>query len=261
MPARLTARRSKEIASLGRKKHRDRLGQMLVEGVRAVEAAQAARAPLLDLVVSETAQHDPRVQAIMAAAEVPVYIVPGTDMARLSDVQTSQGVLAVACCRLVDEAALATQETVLVFDGVQDPGNVGTVIRTAAWFGVGAVLAGPGTADLFHPKVVRAAMGGLWDVHLAQSTDLMPALAHLRARGFTGYGADLHGTPVQDWMPQGPSFLVLGSEAHGLDGRLEAVLAERVAIPAAAGRAGVESLNVAVAAGILVHAWRGKRRR
>lgn len=258
MPAHLTARRSKEIASLVRKKHRDRLGQVLVEGVRAVEAAVAAQVPLVDLVIAEAAQQTERVQALVAQAGVPVYVVPEATLARLSDVQTSQGVLAVARPSLMDEARLAACQTVLALDGVQDPGNVGAVVRTAAWFGVEAVVAGPGTADLFQPKVVRAAMGGLWDVRLAQ-TDALPAtLARLKAQGMACYGADLQGTPVHTWQPRRPAVLVLGSEAHGLTPAVQALLDERLVIAGADARAGTESLNVAVAAGILVYAWMGR---
>ena len=257
MSAHLTARRRKEITSLHRKKHRDRLGQVLVEGVRAVEAAVAAQASLVDLVVAETAAQEARVQALVAQVGVPVYVVPAPVLARLSEVQTSQGVLAVARRGLVPETHLLACSTILALDGVQDPGNVGAVIRTAAWFGVEAVLAGPGTADVFQPKVIRAAMGGLWDVDLVQTADLPATLARLQAHGLTCYGADLHGTPVQAWTPHRPSVLVLGSEAHGLSPGVRACLAERVAIAGTASRAGAESLNVAVAAGILVYAWMG----
>lgn len=257
MPNRLTAHRRKEIASLSRKKHRDRLGQFLIEGVRAVEAAVTAQAPLVDLLVSVDAQAEARVQALLAEVAVPVYVTPERDLARLSDVQTSQGVLAVARARLFPEARLATLETVLALDGVQDPGNVGAVIRTAAWFGIDAVLAGPDTADLFHPKVVRATMGGLWDVHLAQTADLPAQLDYLHEHGFACYGADLQGTPVGAWKPRRPSALVLGSEAHGLAPGVRARLTERIAIAGAPQHAATESLNVAVAAGILVYAWTG----
>ncbi len=259
MPARLTAHRRKEIASLTRKTHRDRLGQLMIEGVRAVEAAVAAGAPLVELLVSKAAQAEARVQTLLAEVAVPVYVVPERDLARLSDVKTSQGVLAVARPRLFPEAHLAMLDTILALDGVQDPGNVGAVIRTAAWFGVDAVLAGPGTADFFQPKVVRATMGGLWDVHLTQTADLPAQLAHLHEHGFACYGADLHGTPVQAWQPRRPSLLVLGGEAHGLAPGVRALLAERVAIAGATQRAATESLNVAVAAGILVYAWMGGR--
>ncbi|MFQ5569631.1 MAG: TrmH family RNA methyltransferase [Rhodothermales bacterium] len=258
MPDRLTARRRKEIASLARKKHRERLGQMLIEGVRSVEAAVAAGAPLVDLVVTEAAWEDARVQALVNAVEVPVYVVPGQDVARLSDVQANQGLLAVARPRRLAEAQLATLHTILALDGVQDPGNVGTLIRTAAWFGTDAVLAGPGTADVFNPKVVRAAMGGLWDVHMAQTGDLGACLAGLQQHGFACYGADLQGTPVAAWAPRRPSVLVLGSEAHGLSPDVRAHLDERVAVTGASRRVGTESLNVAVAAGILVYQWLGE---
>ncbi len=255
---RLTARRSKEIASLAKKKYRERLGQLLVEGVRSVAAAVAAGAPLVEILTTEAAQQQPRVQALVEEAAVPVYLLPDRELARLSDVQTSQGVLAVARARLFPEEDLASLPSILALDGVQDPGNVGAVIRTAAWFGAEAVLAGPGTADVFNPKAVRAAMGGLWDVRLARTDDLATALDRLRRHGFACYGADLHGTPARAWTPRRPSVLVLGSEAHGLSPAVRALLDERVVIRGATGRAGAESLNVAVAAGILVYAWLGE---
>ena len=253
----LSHRRRKEIAGLGRKKHREALGQMLVEGVRSVEAAVAAGAPLVEIVVTAAAREDARVQAVLAGAGVPVLEASARDLEQLSDVQTSQGVVAVARIERLPEDRLGACTAVLALDGVQDPGNVGTLLRTAAWFGADAVVAGAGTADLFGPKVVRAAMGGLWDVGLAQADDLAGVLAGLRARGHAVYGADLGGTPVRRWQPARPSVLVLGSEAHGLSRAVRAGLDARVAIGGAEGRVGTESLNVAVAGGILIHAWLG----
>ena len=255
----LSNRRIKEIASLSRKKYRERLGELLVEGVRSVEAAVEAGAPLVEIVVTEAARADSRVADLMAASRAPVAVVDGGTMDRLSDVQTSQGVLAIARINRLDEGALLHQPTILALDGVQDPGNVGTLIRTVAWFGAGAVLAGPGTADLFQPKVVRAAMGGLWDVHLAQTDDLGTSLSRLQQAGFACYGATMEGVPVQQWQPERPSVLVLGSEAHGLSAKVREVLNACVAIRGAPHRAGAESLNVAVAGGILVYAWLGYR--
>lgn len=255
----LSNRRAKEIASLGQKKYRDRLGQTLVEGVRSVEAAVQAGAPLVDLVVTEAAQEIARVQALLEAMTGPVYVVAEREIAWLSEVATSQGVLAVVETHWFPEEHLSTLDTVLALDGVQDPGNVGTLLRTAAWFGVEAVLAGPGTADLYHPKVVRAAMGGLWDVHRARTNDLSAVLDVLRQHGFSRYGADLNGTAARYWTPAKPSVLVLGSEAHGLSAAVQATLDERVAIRGGTGRAGTESLNVAVAGGIILYAWLGDR--
>ncbi len=266
MPDRLTNRRRKEIASLTQRKHRQRLGQMLVEGRRAVTSAVEAGAPLVDVLATEAAQADPALSAVLEKAEAPVYTVSESDLAALSDVETSQGVLAVARTALAEEADLLRCRSVLILDGVQDPGNVGTLLRTAAWFGAEAVVGGPGTAGFFNPKVARAAMGGHWDLRLARTPDVAALLGALRRGGFALYGADLNGVPAAAWHPpvpaQRPSALVLGSEAHGLSGGVRSALDARVMIPGAAKRqgatAGTESLNVAVSAGILIYEWLGR---
>lgn len=251
----LSTRRRKEIAALARRRDRDRLGQLLIEGVRSLEAAVAAEAPLVEVLLTPATRTDPRVAALLQQVHVPVHVLPEADLARLSAVETSAGVLAVARTRLFPTDQLPTLRTLLALDGVQDPGNVGAVLRVAAWFGLEAVLAGPGTADFFHPKVVRAAMGGLWDVHLTTTEDLPTTLDRLAGEGWHLYGADLHGTAVQDWHPASPAVLVLGSEAHGLSAPVQARLHDRIAIPGHPRRRGTESLNVAVATGILVQAW------
>lgn len=258
MTDRLTARRLKEIASLQRKKYRDTLGQVLVEGVRSVEAALVARAPLVEVLTTASAREQPRVQAMLAQASALVCDVSERDLAKVSDVQTAQGVLAVAEARWRSLDEVGSLDRLVVLDGVQDPGNVGTIIRTAAWFGADAVVAGPGTADLYHPKVVRAAMGGLWDLALARASDLGPAVAQLQVAGHAVYGADLDGTPARRWHPADRAVLVLGSEAHGISEAVGARLDERVSIQGRRRpRQGVESLNVGIAAGILLSRWLG----
>jgi len=258
MPS-LSNRRRKEITSLRRKKYREQHGEFVIEGLRSVEAALQAEAPLVDVAVQEAASDDPALQSLIAKLppDVPVYAAADDDMATLSNVATSQGILAVARTTWVPARQLTQRTTVLALDGVQDPGNVGTLLRTAAWFGVEAVLAGPGTADVFNPKVVRAAMGGHWDLDLARTEQLGTVLDAMQEAGFGLYGADLTGTPVSVWKPRPPTVLVVGSEAHGLSADVLARLHEPVAIPGAMGRRGTESLNVAVAAGILLYAWRG----
>lgn len=254
----LTRRRLKDLASLHRKKHRDRLGMCLVEGVRSVESALAAGAPLVELLVTAEATSDSRVADLLARASVPAHTVSPTDLARLADTATTQGLLAVV--RTEHVAANVLAGPIIALDGVQDPGNVGALLRSAAWFGVRGVLVGPGTADPFGPKAVRAAMGGLWDVQIAASGDLALDLQRLSSRGLLLFGADLDGEPARTWAPPPEAVLVLGSEAHGLSDGVRALLDGRVRIGApnaVAGRRGVESLNVAVATGILLHRWLG----
>ena len=261
---RLSNRREKEIRKLTRRKHRRKQGRALVEGVRAVAAALEAQAPLASLVVAgEALDGDARVAELARRAtrrDLSVYTTPPETLASLSDVASPQGVLAVVRAEMTPARALAeAEEGVLVLDGVQDPGNAGTALRTAAWFGAGAVLAGPGTAGLYGPKTVRAAMGAHWRLTLSRTDALSDALHRLRRSGFALYGADLTGTPASAWAPRRPSALVLGSEAHGLSVPALDAVSERVALPAAGGgeAAGVESLNVAVAGGILMYEWLG----
>ena len=263
MPERLSKRHQKEIRKLAQRKHRRRQERTLVEGIRSVEAALTGRAPLVCLVVSEEAlAEETRVATLAreAAQQTDVYATSASTLATLSDVSSSQGLLAVARTVFTPVDALAEAKAVVVLDGVQDPGNVGTALRTAAWFGADGVLAGPGTAGLYGPKTLRAAMGAHWTLALGRSSDLADALKHLRQGGFALYGADLAGTPASAWSPQRPSALVLGSEAHGLSAPTLDLVGERVALPAARARGNgpeVESLNVAVAGGILIYEWLG----
>lgn len=257
MPPQLTERRRKEIASLNQRKYRERFGQMLIEGFRSVESAIQADAPLVEILIAGPRYTDARVRGVLDQAGVPVHVLTERELAQLSDVETNQGVIAVARIQLLPEDRLQSFRSILVLDAVQDPGNVGTIIRTAAWFGVDAIVAGPGTVDFFNPKVVRAAMGGLWDVHLSRVDDLSILLDRMAAAGFHRYGADLEGTRFQSWFPEFPSVLILGSEAHGISPAVAGAVDDRITIPGNPRHRGAESLNVAIAAGILMQRWLG----
>ncbi|MDZ4700144.1 MAG: RNA methyltransferase [Rhodothermales bacterium] len=253
--SRLSERRRKEIATLQRKKGRMDLGQALVEGWRGVTSALDAGVPVIDLLAATGSEEDPRLPALVRRAGREAIILPDHVFARLSDVDTAQGILAVVPIRHLAIRDLVDMRRVIVLDGVQDPGNAGTIIRTAGWFGMDAVVAGPGSADPYHPKVVRATMGGLWDVGIAEVDDLVGTLAALTAAGFACVGADLHGEALAGWIPAERTALVLGSESHGLSETTLQALTHRVAIAGAPDRRGTESLNVAVAAGIMLYEW------
>ena len=254
----MTRQRLKDVAQLSRTRARRALGQFLVEGARSVASAVEAGAPLVEVL----AAHDATGEAAAAAARaeragVPVERVAARDLDRVGNARTSQGVLAVAAS-VVREDLGEVEGPVLLLDGVQDPGNVGGMVRTAAWFGAAAVVADAASADFETPKAVRAAMGGLWDVRLVRVPALGPVLDRLAAAGVAAWGADLDGTALADWRPGSRAALVVGSEAHGLSEPVRQRLAGRVSIPGAGRAGGVESLNVAVAAGVLLARWLGE---
>lgn len=252
---RLTNRRMKEIRSLAQKKYRERLGEMLVEGVRSVKSAVSAGAPIKEILVTEET-----LRQVHLSDASTVVIVSARELESISDVETSQGILAVVGIEQARPETLPTMRRVLALDGIQDPGNAGTILRTAAWFGVDAVVTAPGTVDLYNPKVVRAAMGGLWDVAHAPVENLAQTLSTLREHGFAVYAANLHGTDASEWQPRAPSIMVLGSEAHGISSAVCELIDQRVVIPGSARREGAESLNVGVAAGIMLYEWAKARK-
>lgn len=261
MPDPLSNRRRRTIASLTRRRYRRKHNQTLLEGPRAVEAAVDGGAPLVDCVVTEEALQNATIGGLLDRLPVPVYVTDADTMNDLTDVETPQGIIATVRRPLVDAenliGVLDSEATLLLLDGVQDPGNVGTLLRTAAWFGADALASGPNTAGLYGPKVMRAAMGGHWALTLTRVDRPGSLLDRLRSAGWALYGADLHGTRVDDWRPERPSVLALGSEAHGLSPAVLDRLDMPVSIPGAPRRPSAESLNVAVAGGILTYKWLG----
>jgi TrmH family RNA methyltransferase len=142
----------------------------------------------------------------------------------------------------------------LVIDGVQDPGNVGTLIRTAHALGAAGTVVLRGTADPTSPKALRAAMGATFR-HPVVSLDDTGFIAWARRHGVTLWASATDGTPLYRALPsagrgRGPIAVIVGNEGAGIRPQLNAVAAQRVAIPLAQG---AESLNVAVAAGILLY--------
>ena len=228
----------------------------LVEGLRSVESAILAGAPLVELFVTADQMEDLRVRQVVSRASVGYALVSDRVMAKMSDTSSPSGILALASMPQPTEACISCMKKVLVLDGVQDPGNVGTLIRTAAWFGIEAVVAGPGTADYFAPKTVRSTMGGLWDVVL-ERVDYLPGFIATNVRaGVDVRVADMAGTPIDEWHPQGPSMIVIGSEAHGASEEVRTASHGVVTIPGVDQSKAVESLNAGVAGSILMSHWR-----
>jgi TrmH family RNA methyltransferase len=180
-----------------------------------------------------------------------VETIPDRDLAELAATEHPQGVVAIIEPRrwTFDQIKLDRQGVVLLLDAVQDPGNVGTMIRTAWALGAAGVVALPGTAELTNPKVLRATMGAAFRLPtLAAPPD--DTLSWCLARGLELWVAAADGESVRSARRSGALALALGNEGAGVGLQLAAAASRRVAVPQ---RAGAESLNVAVAAGILLY--------
>jgi TrmH family RNA methyltransferase len=246
------------IRDLHRRRGRERRGLALAEGVRLVEEALAAGISIRGVAVSPALEATIRGKALKAAVlERDIRIEEHTEaeLDALADTEHPQGVIAVIEPKRwsLGDVRMAPGTTFVTLDGVQDPGNVGTILRSALGLGATGAAALKGTADLTNSKVLRAAMGASFCLPVVVATpEEFVAWAKLQRTEL--WIADRSGEPVHRLPPRSadrpPVALVLGNEGAGVSPPLEAAAHRRVAIPLA-GR--VESLNVAVAAGILLY--------
>lgn len=241
----------KAAAELKQKKYRQQQGLFLAEGLRTVE--EAVRYGAVQSIFY-TAIEDDRTRAVLeeaAAKQIKLVCVSDKVLKKIADTETPQGIIAVCemCSKRLDDF-LASGKMLLVLDRVTDPGNIGTMLRTADAAGVGGLLLLQGCADIYAPKTVRASMGSLF--HLPVLSGLSEELLVQAARK-AGYellvtcldGADnLYKADLK-----GRLAFVMGNEANGVSDALLAAADKRVFIPMQ-GRA--ESLNVAMAAGIVM---------
>jgi TrmH family RNA methyltransferase len=240
------------VRDLRLRRGRERRGLALAEGIRLVEEALAARVVIRHALASPGLEATPRGRALKAAlqrAGHPLEPVSQKAFDGLAATEHSQGVLAVLeppRWRL-EQVRPAPRAPALVLDAVQDPGNVGTLIRTAFALGAAGVLALPGTAEFSNPKTMRATMGGCFRLPCITLDE-----AELRAWAGTARVRLLLAEAGGEPAPRGPELLalVVGNEGVGIRPSLAGWAAGRIGVPL---REGAESLNVAVAAGILLY--------
>ncbi len=244
---------SRQIRALGNRKDREAEGLFLAEGVRVVEELLDAGIPVRLAVVSPALTETGRGERLAGRLRKagPVREVGAGELNELSDTHTNQGVLVVAETPRgsLDMVPATGPSTLLLLDGVQDPGNMGTLVRSAAAFGCHAVAYLPGTVDPWNPKAVRASAGALFRIPVVQAHPEV-FMDELADHDYMVLGADAAGRPVDRLALSGRTVLAVGNEGGGLSGFTRSRTDSLVAVPMAPG---VESLNVAVAAGILLY--------
>jgi TrmH family RNA methyltransferase len=239
----------KKVKSLQQKKFRDELGLFTVEGEKMVE--EAVRSPFM-------------VESVYRKDEI------GDEaMSRISALSSPSPILAVVrkpSDAYIDDVAML-KTTIeegglyLALDTIRDPGNLGTILRIADWFGIKAVFAAKDTVDVFNPKVVQATMGAIFRVKL-HYVDLLELSAAVRELGGSIYGTFLDGENIYErqFLSNGedsPSVIVIGNESEGISPAMASLVTERLYIPPyPADSPGSESLNAAIATAVTVAEFR-----
>ena len=224
------------INQLSRKKIRHDQGCFIVEGNKGVKEGLEEGLTARELYVSEQSSIP------FSGAEV----ITEKEMKKISQLTTPSDTLAVFNFPEIKDWRDA--DWVLALDEIQDPGNLGTIIRTADWFGFKHILCGQGTVDPFHPKVVQATMGSYARVQC----HLIDLEAGLQQQDRTVVGADLEGVPLKNYNVPSKGVLVIGNEGRGLSRSVEKLLDEKVTIERGEGSK-AESLNAAISTAVILH--------
>jgi RNA methyltransferase, TrmH family len=246
----------KNLRRLHQKKHRRESGQFLIEGLRLCEEAVDAGATLREVVVCEEKKISDRMSRLIAALNeraIPVRNATRTQFKALTATETPQAILAV-----VDKASIPSWQealkpgpALLVLDAISDPGNLGTILRSAAWFGVESILLCGDCAEIHNPKTVRSTMGALFHLRLFEDLDVLQVVTRAKEERFRIIATYPHdGRLASVVFPTGRDLLLIGSEAHGLPESLTPLIDLGITI-AASGHG--ESLNAAVAASIILY--------
>lgn len=244
----LTKNELKLIKNLARKWERDESGLFTAEGVKVVEDLIRAGYEPEYLITTPYWSPDPSLYA------GPVEILDQEQVERISALESPTPVIAVFKKPELPSEAVPPQGLCLLLDEIQNPGNLGTILRTADWFGIRKVYCSPGCADPFGPKTVQAAMGALGRVSTPTADGVVIAQGAKDA-GLPVYGAFLDGDSVYKAPLEDRGLLILGNEGRGISPALSALVTQKVHIPSF-GSGGMESLNVAQAAAVLLSEFR-----
>jgi TrmH family RNA methyltransferase len=237
------------LTSLQNKKFREQFCEFLLEGDKIVkESLVQKNFKLLEILAVERWVEQ---NAILLSKnkQVEVTIISEKELGRISSLKSPNQVMArLAFSEQVFNLPLASSGLTIYLDGVQDPGNAGTIIRTAEWFGVKQIIFSPDSVDRFNTKFLQSCMGSIFRVTLLH-------IDYKACRNLTmdlpWWGASLSGKSINDYIPSLPGVLVMGNEGTGIRPEVEILLDEKLKIPKN-NNADTESLNVSVATGILL---------
>jgi TrmH family RNA methyltransferase len=252
----LSAQHRKWIRKLHQKKYRREEQYFIAEGVNCLHAAlETPHHPVREIVVdhdyADKIRNNPSAFPIPSA--IPVYECSRNDMEALSSEDTPQGIITI-CHRKefsIDDNAIGLNDVAIYFEHTSDPGNMGTIIRSSAWFGFSTILIGPFCVDPFNTKVIRSSAGAIFGVEVYESVNHDGLIDFAVRDGYILTATvPTGGVPLTQWEPSGKTILMFGHETKGLSPRLIERADHRISIP---GHGAVESLNLSVAASIILY--------
>lgn len=239
----------KHICSLHQKKYRDMYKEFMIEGENAIIDALKSNFEIVNVLYSPDIYD---ISKLNLNNIIPISVTKEV-MAKISDTITPQGIMAV--CKIPDNSFSNKFSKVLFLDRIQDPGNAGTMIRTADAMGFDAIILSQGSADPYSLKVVRATVGSIFHIPILYNVNSMDTLAKLKDRNFTIYATALNNSKsIEETTIFSPFVLIIGNEGQGVSDEIKnfSDYLIRIDMPGNA-----ESLNASIAAGILMYKFSG----
>lgn len=244
----------KNIKKLKEKKYRDQEQAFIVEGIKLVEEAIQEKVPIRKIVICEDCITDGSIDQTMLyeiAKQDCIYVSKNV-FSSITDVTNPQGILAVIERQNGEEKIDYNEDIIIVLDGIQDPGNLGTILRTMDSAGLKQIILSENTADPYNPKVVRSTMGAIYRMHMIESKNLIETLKLIQKNKYQIVATSLETEENIYTMDYHKKAIVIGNEANGVSKVVLELANQKVKIPML-GK--TESLNAAVATSIIVYEY------
>lgn len=244
----------KNIRKLKEKKYRDIEGNYLIEGIKLVKEAITENADIKQIVICEECLNSGELDkdTLYEIAKFNIIYVTKKVFDILTDVKTPQGIIAVIGKKNVSELVDYAQDIIIALDDIQDPGNLGTILRTVDSANLNQIILSKGSADPYNPKVVRSTMGAIFRVNIIEADNLKEKLLEAQENDFKIMVTSLNTKNSIYDVDFNKKVIVIGNEANGVSAQIQEIADEKVKIPML-GK--TESLNASVAAGIMIYEY------
>lgn len=244
----------KHIKRLKEKKYRDEYGEYIIEGLKLIKEAIQENADIKHIVVCDGCDNSEMIESHLKyeMARLDFIYVPQNIFKMLSDVENPQGILAVIGKTSKEIDIDINEDIILALDDIQDPGNLGTILRTADSVGLKQILVSKGTADSYNPKVVRSTMGAIFRVKVIECENLKDVLKDLQSKEYKVMTTSLKAKETIYETDYKKKIIVIGNEANGVSKEILNIADEKVIIPML-GK--TESLNASVATGVILYEY------
>ena len=240
----------KYLKKLKEKKYRDEYGQYIVEGKKMLDEAFSENASIKKVVISETYSKENNLSIMeKKIASSNMSIISDKLFKEVSNVVTNQGIIAIIEKNL-DIPIDYNERFYLILDNIQDPGNMGTIIRTADSLNIKQLIVSNGCVEVYNPKVIRSTMGAIFRVNIIEVADLMQTITEMKEKGIKVYATDLNTDKTIYSVDYENAAVIIGNEANGVEEQIKNIATDKIKIPMI-GK--TESLNAAVATSIILY--------